>query len=193
MTKLNSLCSTSPDLSLTCSECCCCLCRRTCVPVSDKQTCVWWLTDREGSDALLVRAQGLGDGAHGSAVVSVLHVTQALLGLRKLLQAIQPEVEVLRCYAGAQTLVQLARELMAALQTTKKQLQDSPVGRLLETRGTLKLTIREACRAIRYTVQPLATFSSCCLMMVFTSADRDDWLATKITVAKETCSNQSDG
>jgi len=49
--------------------------------------------------------------------------------------------------------------------------------------------MREACRAMRYTVQPLATFSSCCLMTVFTSADRDDWLATKITVAKETYSS----
>lgn len=49
-----------------------------------------------------------------------------------------------------------------------------------------KITMREACRAMRYTVQPLAPFSSCCLMTVFTSTDRDDWLATKITVAKET-------
>lgn len=54
-----------------------------------------------------------------------------------------------------------------------------------------EITMREACRAMRYTVQPLATFSSCCLMIVFTSADRDDWLATKMTVAKETCNNQS--
>lgn len=46
---------------------------------------------------------------------------------------------------------------------------------------------------MRYTVQPLATFSSCCLMTVFTSADRDDWLATKITVAKETCGDHSRG
>lgn len=52
------------------------------------------------------------------------------------------------------------------------------------------VTMREACRAIRYTVQPLATFSSCSLMTDWTSADREDWLATKITVAKETCDKQ---
>lgn len=63
----------------------------------------------------MVGAQGLGDGAHGSAVVSVLHVTQALLCLGKLLQAVQPEVEVLRRHAGPQTLVQLAGELVASL------------------------------------------------------------------------------
>lgn len=73
-------------------------------------------TDCEGSDALLVGAQGLGDGAHGSAVVSVCHKTQALLRLGKLSQAVQPEVEVLRCHAGSQTLVQLAGEFVAPLQ-----------------------------------------------------------------------------
>lgn len=51
--------------------------------------------------------------------------------------------------------------------------------------------MREACRAIRYTVQPFATFSSCSLMTTWTSADRQDWLATKITVAKETWNEQS--
>lgn len=56
--------------------------------------------------------------------------------------------------------------------------------------GLAEITMREACRAMRYTVQPLATFISCCLMTVVTSADRDDWLATKITVAKETCSKR---
>lgn len=50
--------------------------------------------------------------------------------------------------------------------------------------------MREACRAIRYTVQPFATFSSCSLMTTWTSADRQDWLATKITVAKETWNEQ---
>lgn len=53
------------------------------------------------------------------------------------------------------------------------------------------VTMREACRAIRYTVQPFATFSSCSLMTTWTSADREDWLATKITVAKETWNEQS--
>lgn len=50
--------------------------------------------------------------------------------------------------------------------------------------------MREACRAMRYTVQPLATFSSCSLMTDWTSADREDWLATNITVAKETYDKQ---
>lgn len=58
-------------------------------------------TDREGSDALLVGAQGLCDGAHGSAVVSICHKTQALLCLGKLSQAVQPEVEVLRSNTGS--------------------------------------------------------------------------------------------
>lgn len=73
-------------------------------------------TDREGSNALLVGAQGLGDGAHSSAVVSVCHEAEALLRLGKLSQAVQPEVEVLRCHACSQTLVQLTGEFMAALQ-----------------------------------------------------------------------------
>lgn len=74
-----------------------------------------WLTDREGGDALLVGTQGLGDGAQGAAVVAVLHVTQALLRLGELLQAVEPEVEVLRCHAGPQTLVELAGELVTSL------------------------------------------------------------------------------
>lgn len=45
---------------------------------------------------------------------------------------------------------------------------------------------------MRYTVQPLALFSSCCLMTDLTSDDSDDWLATKITVAKETCHKHRD-
>lgn len=73
-------------------------------------------TDCEGSDALLVGAQGLGDGAHGSAVVSIRHVAQALLRLGELSQAVQPEVEVLGCHTGPQTLVQFTGEFMAALQ-----------------------------------------------------------------------------
>lgn len=80
------------------------------------QADAWRLTDCKGGDALLVRAQSLSDGAHGATVVSVLHVTQALLSLRKLLQAVQPEVEVLWCHTSPQTLVQLAGELMASLQ-----------------------------------------------------------------------------
>ena len=76
----------------------------------------YFLTHCEGSDALLVGAEGLGDGAHGPAVVSVLHVTQALLRLGELLQAVQPEVEVLRGHTGPQTLVELAGELVASLQ-----------------------------------------------------------------------------
>lgn len=52
--------------------------------------------------------------------------------------------------------------------------------------------MREACRAMRYTVQPLALLSSCCLMTDLTSADRDDWLATKMTVARETCHKHRD-
>lgn len=79
-------------------------------------------TDREGSDALLVGAQGLGDGAHGSAVVSICHQTQALLCLGKLSQAVQPEVEVLRCHPGSQTLVQFTGELMTTLQSWHKTL-----------------------------------------------------------------------
>lgn len=67
----------------------------------------------------MVGAQGLGDGGHGSAVVAVLHVAQALLRLGKLFQAVQPEVEVLRRHAGPQTLVQLAGELVAPLQSNK--------------------------------------------------------------------------
>jgi hypothetical protein len=47
-------------------------------------------------------------------------------------------------------------------------------------------TILEACLAIRYTVHPLETLSSCCLITAFTSADNAFWLATKITVAKLT-------
>ncbi|TNN76149.1 hypothetical protein EYF80_013680 [Liparis tanakae] len=58
---------------------------------------------------------GLGDGAHGAAVVSVLHGTEAPLGLGKLLQAVQPEVEVLRCHAGPEALVQLTGEVVASL------------------------------------------------------------------------------
>lgn len=73
-------------------------------------------TDCEGSDALLVGAQGLGDGAHGSAVVSICHVAQALLRLGKLSQAVQPEVEVLGRHARPQTLVQFTGEFVAALQ-----------------------------------------------------------------------------
>lgn len=77
-------------------------------------------TDREGGDALLVGAQGVGDGAHGAAVVAVGHAAQALLRLRELLQAVEPEVEVLRRHAGAQALVQLAGELVAALRGRKR-------------------------------------------------------------------------
>lgn len=54
------------------------------------------------------------------------------------------------------------------------------------SRLVIGFTMREACRAMRYTVQPLALLSSCSLMTDLTSADRDDWLATKMTVAKET-------
>lgn len=77
-------------------------------------------TDREGGDALLVGAQGVGDGAHGAAVVAVSHATQALLRLRELLQAVEPEVEVLGCHAGPQALVQLTGELVAALRGWKR-------------------------------------------------------------------------
>lgn len=78
--------------------------------------------DREGSDALLVGAQGLGDGAHSSAVVSIGHQAQALLCLRKLSQAVQPEVEVLRRHTCAQTLVQLTGEFMAALHSWQQSI-----------------------------------------------------------------------
>lgn len=43
-------------------------------------------------------------------------MTQALLCLGKLFQAVQPEVEVLGRHTGPQTLVQFTGELMAALQ-----------------------------------------------------------------------------
>lgn len=64
----------------------------------------------------MVGAQGLGDVAHGSTVVSIRHVTQALLSLGKLFQAVQPEVEVLGGHTGAQTLVQFTGEVVAPLQ-----------------------------------------------------------------------------
>lgn len=47
--------------------------------------CGVFSTHCEGCDALLVGAQGLGDGAQGSAVVSILHATEALLCLGELL------------------------------------------------------------------------------------------------------------
>ena len=74
-------------------------------------------TDRERGHALLVGAQGLGDGAHGGTVVAVLHVAEALLCLGELLQAVEPEVEVLRGHAGSQALVEVAGQVVAALQT----------------------------------------------------------------------------
>lgn len=68
----------------------------------------------------MVGAQGLCDGAHGATVVALLHVTQELLCLGELLQAVQPEVEMLRRHTGPETLVKLARELMTALQINSK-------------------------------------------------------------------------
>lgn len=53
--------------------------------------------------------------------------------------------------------------------------------------------MREACLVMQFVIQPMATFSSCCLITVFTSANRDDWLATNTTVAKETCGEQRGG
>lgn len=43
-------------------------------------------------------------------------MTQTLLGLGKLFQAVQPEVEMLRRHSGAQALVQFTGELMATLE-----------------------------------------------------------------------------
>lgn len=79
----------------------------------------------------MVGAQGLCDGAHGSAVVPVFYVTQALLSLGELLQAAQPEVEVLRGHTSPHTLVQLAGELVASLQVNDKKIIILP-----EIRGT---------------------------------------------------------
>lgn len=80
--------------------------------------CVWTVldSDREGSEAFLVRYEGIGDGTDGCTVVSIGQAGQAVLGLGELHQRIQPEVEVLRGNACAQILVQLTGELVAALQ-----------------------------------------------------------------------------
>lgn len=70
----------------------------------------------------MVGAKSFGDGTHGSAVVSILHVSEALLSLGKILQAVQPEVEVFGCHTRPQTLVQLAGKLVAPLQVKHKEL-----------------------------------------------------------------------
>lgn len=51
--------------------------------------------DRQRGDSFVVGLEGFGDAGERGAVAVLLQACQALLGVGELLQAVQPEVEVL--------------------------------------------------------------------------------------------------
>lgn len=54
-------------------------------------------------------------------------MAQTLLGLRELLQTVQPEVEVLRGHSGPKTLVQLTGKLVAALKSDGQWVKEQEI------------------------------------------------------------------
>lgn len=71
--------------------------------------------DRQWRYSFVVGSQGFGDAGERGAVAVLLQACQALLCMGELLQAVQPEVEMLWSHLSQQALVQLSGHVMVAL------------------------------------------------------------------------------